>query len=162
MIKLPKTWPQDIGEAYYPCRRCGIKEKEVELRFDSGSVAPTVGETLTGATSGDTGVVTEVELVSGAWDGSATGYVTMDTYTGGDAEQFSCFDDGELINGSLGGNSMLMADWDGTVKVYGRLYPKNQTVEYNGQRYCTPHYKAIAEDEWQDWSAEVDEVTGED
>lgn len=64
------------GARYRECRIHGPLIKQVELRITSGSVEPTVGETVTGATSGDTGVVTSVHLESGAWSGTTNYNIT--------------------------------------------------------------------------------------
>jgi hypothetical protein len=58
------------------CKIHGNLIKQVELRITAGAIEPTVGEILTGATSGDTGVVTSVRLESGAWNSSSTGHIT--------------------------------------------------------------------------------------
>jgi hypothetical protein len=48
------------------------------LAFDTGSVEIVAGDTLTGATSGKTAVVTSVTVASGAWDsGTAAGYLSV-------------------------------------------------------------------------------------
>jgi len=156
-MKLPKTWPQDIGEAYHDCRLCGTKWERVELKFKQGSVVPVVGETLTGAASGDKGVVTEVELLSGTWaGGDAAGYITMSGHTGGDKEQRNCFDAEETVTGSTAA-SLVAAD-DGIVTTYGRLYPRGERVDDDGLWYCTPHYKFIHWDEWDDYRPDIDEI----
>lgn len=47
-----------------------------EIHFNSGSTEPSVGDTISGATSGSTAVVHRVELVSGLWaDGDAAGII---------------------------------------------------------------------------------------
>jgi hypothetical protein len=111
------------------------------LDFTSGAVAPTVGETLTGATSGDTGVVKEVALYSGTYaGGDATGRILLETITGWDNLQYSLYDVGESITGSTGGSSMMVV-YNGTVKVNNRLSPEGETVMIDGVRYCKFHYE---------------------
>lgn len=124
-----------------PCRLCTTKWITAELKFDSGSTVPTVGETLTGATSGDTGVVTEIEtLLSGSWaGGDAAGYLHVDTLSGDDAEQYSIFSDDELINGSTAGSNCLTADGQGNVKIWAILWPKRLLTRYEGKDYCPEH-----------------------
>ena len=72
------------------------------LDFDSGSVVPVVGETLTGATSSATGKVIWVNVSGGTWGGGdAAGTVYLgDCSTG-------CFNDDELITGSVGGVNIM-------------------------------------------------------
>lgn len=129
-------------EKWKPCRVCGTKWITAELKFDNGSTLPEVGETLTGASSGDKGVVTEVEtLISGAWgDSDAAGYLHVDTLSGDDPEQYSIFTDGELINGSTAGSNCLTADGQGNVKIWGLLYPKRLLIKEEGSWYCMWHH----------------------
>jgi len=71
------------------------------LSFDSGSVEPQVGETLTGATSGATGKVISVTVTSGSWGGGdAAGTIELGACDGR-------FNDNEDVNGSVGGANML-------------------------------------------------------
>ena len=117
--------------------------KTCELRFDSGSVEPTVGETFTGADSAHTGVVVEVEaLLSGTWaGGDAAGYLTLDTLSGDDSEQGTIFEDNEAINGSTAGDNCLTANGDGIVKVWAVMYPKRMLTKFRGFWYCPEHYQ---------------------
>ncbi len=84
MLELPDVSLEDNrGEKWNDCYRCGTKYKHAEVFFDSGSVEPTVGETFTGATSADTGVVVDTALYTGSYSGGdATGVVTLSTLTG--------------------------------------------------------------------------------
>ena len=54
------------------------------IEFDTGSTDnPAIGETVTGGTSGATGVVTGLSVLSGAWAGNnATGYLSLKTVSG--------------------------------------------------------------------------------
>jgi hypothetical protein len=53
------------------------------LKFDAGANEIVVGDVLTGATTGHTGVVTEVVVGSGTWGGNdADGFVRMSSVTG--------------------------------------------------------------------------------
>lgn len=54
----------------------------VELQFDAGSGEIFVGNTLTGATSGATGVVTAILLRTGTWGGTGVGTVVFASVTG--------------------------------------------------------------------------------
>jgi len=79
MLHPKSSWPKSFGQRHYTCETCGGSLVErCELQFVHGSVEPTVGETLTGATSGDTGVVTSVTLEGGSWaGGDAVGTVYL-------------------------------------------------------------------------------------
>lgn len=49
------------------------------LKFDAGANEVIVGDILTGVTSGNTGIVTEVVLMSGSWVGNdAAGFIRME------------------------------------------------------------------------------------
>lgn len=141
----PKPPSMSPGEhsKWKPCRLCTTKWVTAELKFDSGSVEPTVDETLTGATSENTGVVTEVEdLISGSWaGGDAAGYLHMDTLVGDDPEQYSIFSDNELINGGTAGDNCLTVDGQGNVKIWAILWPKRMLTKFRGFYYCPEHAK---------------------
>jgi hypothetical protein len=125
---------------YRECVQCGMSEYLATLDFLGGSVAPTIGETLTGATSADTGVVLEVSLWSGTYaGGDAAGRILLETITGWDRLQYSIFDEAELVTGSTGGAGMMTVD-NGTVKVNSRLSPEGETAVVDGVRYCRFHY----------------------
>lgn len=71
------------------------------LRFTDGAEAITAGDTITGATSGATGIVlTDVELDAGAWDGTGVGSIGFRALTGD-------FDTGEDIE--IGGQPVAIA-----------------------------------------------------
>ena len=123
---------------------CSIEDKTCELKYDSGgTTAPTVGETFTGATSGDTGVVTVVQtLISGTWaGGDAAGYITLDSLTGYDGEQLTMFENNEAINGSSAGDNCLTADGEGQVNIDGIFYPRSLLVKLRGKWLCVWHYR---------------------
>ncbi len=123
---------------------CSIEDKTCELKYDSGgTTAPTVGETFTGADSGDTGVVTVVQdLISGtSAGGDAAGYITLDTLTGYDGEQLTMFQDNEAINGSSAGDNCLTADGEGQVNIDGIFYPRRLLVKLRGKWLCQWHYR---------------------
>ena len=70
------------------------------IKFTSGSVEFTAGETITGATDGATGVVINHYEDSGTWaGGDATGVVWVSTIVG-------TFNASENLNGSTGGTNM--------------------------------------------------------
>jgi hypothetical protein len=112
------------------------------LKYDSGgTTAPVEDETLTGASSGHTGVVVEVEdPISGTWaGGDAAGYLTVDTLVGDDLEQGTIFEDDEAINGSTAGDNCLTADGTGIVKIWAVMWPKRMLVKWRGHWYCPEH-----------------------
>jgi hypothetical protein len=125
---------------YRECSVCGFNQYWATLDFTSGSVAPSVGETLTGASSGHTGVVKEVALYSGTYaGGDAVGRILLETIVGWDRLQYLLFTEGEEVNGSTSGSSMLTV-YNGTVKVNNRLSPEGETVLVDGVRFCRFHH----------------------
>lgn len=131
-------------EKWKTCVMCSIEDRTCELKYDSGGTTePSVGETLTGATSGDTGVVTVVQtLISGTWaGGDAVGYITLDTLTGYDGEQLTMFEDNEAINGSSAGDNCLTANGEGQVNIDGIFYPRSLRIKYKGKWMCVWHYR---------------------
>lgn len=63
---------QDLGETL------NFDQTGVAIPFNSGSTEPSVGDTLSGATSGETGDVLAVYLASGTWaGGDAAGYLIL-------------------------------------------------------------------------------------
>jgi hypothetical protein len=150
MIELPDCDLENLsGEERLDCCKCGTRYKHSEVAFDSGSAAPTVGETMTGATSGDTGVVVGTELYSGSYaGGDATGVVTLSTLTGvskdGDTLIETVFQDNEELNGSTGGDSMMTVNGSPQVQKYGRLYAASDVTTFRGQRYCNAHALAVS------------------
>ena len=137
----PKSeWGKNLGEKWKHCWFCDQKWLRAILHFDSGSVEPTVGETLTGVTSGDTGVVTGSDLILGTYaGGDAVGVVKMSTPTGYHSIQRTIFEDDEAINGSTGGSNMLTANKAGAVLQQGIIYPKKDMIKYKGKWMCRWH-----------------------
>ena len=136
-----------LREKWKSCRLCGSLYAYAEIFFDSGSVEPTVDETLTGDTSTHTGVVVNVTVTDGAWaDTDAEGWVEIDTLTGADMENWTIFQDDETVTGSTGGSDMFtvdspLSDQKGFVKQYGILHPKGNMIKAeDGFFYCTEHY----------------------
>lgn len=136
----PKPYPPR-DEEWDSCWLCGGNvHDEVEIRFDAGAVEPTEGETLTGANSNDTGVVSNVWLESGAYaNNNAVGTITLTSPTGIDANGLWGTDD-ELLHGSTGGNNMMALNDNGFKKTYGRLWPKGMLIYRDGRNYCLEHY----------------------
>lgn len=53
-----------------------------QIEFETGATEPQVGDLIQGATSGANGIVREVELTSGLWDGTATGIIKVHSISG--------------------------------------------------------------------------------
>lgn len=131
------------GEKWYECAACGPARLYVRLFFTSGSIAPTLGETLTGVTSGHTGVVDRIHLFSGSYaGGDAVGDVLLLSPTGYDIGTQLCFTAGENINGSVSGLNCMTVDPEtaGLLSREGRLYREGDTSTKDGKRYCNFHY----------------------
>jgi len=138
------------GEKWYSCRLCGTEKTYLVLKFDQGSVEPVEDEVLTGTTSGDTGIVVEVEsLISGSWaGGDAAGYVWMKSATGLDSSE-RAFEDDEPVTGSTA--AALVADGTGTtIRSGGITHPQHAIVEKDGKYYCAYHYRQKFGDEGTD------------
>ncbi len=133
------------------CYRCGSSYTQNEILFKKGSVAATVGETLTGQTSGKTATVESVVLAGGAYaSGNASGTVVV-TSPSGD------FTVGELIDGSTGGSTMF------TCAVYrdtrnGFVYPETQLAEYEGKEYCLEHYAALMQRQIDRYKPDINDI----
>lgn len=126
------------------------------VHVDSLSVTPTSGETVTGATSGDTGVLANYTLVSGtAAGGDGVAVLEMTSPTGYGQSQLDIFHDNENLNGSTSGDNFATAKGKGAVQISGRLIPERDIVEYEGKFYCRPHFEFKFRRTWQD-EAEVD------
>ena len=143
-LKPKSPWPGKAHEKWKTCFSCSVKYKTCELKYDSGSTVPIVGETLTGDDLGDTGVVTEVETpISGTWaGGDAAGFLTLDTITGDDGEQLTMFQDNEAINGSTAGSNCLTCDGAGQIHIGGIFYPKRLMQKYEGRWFCVWHARS--------------------
>lgn len=88
--------------------------------YDAGTAEFLEGETLTGGTSGATATIERVVRVSGAWSGSAAGYLVLSGITG-------TFQDNETITSASGS-----ATSDGTPEaVTWAAGGKYRTVEHN-------------------------------
>jgi hypothetical protein len=119
------------------CCRCGDFYNEVEIRFKIGAIEPAIGATLTGVTSGDTGVVDTIVIESGAWGGTAIGTITLTSATGVD-DDGAWGEDGELLRRT--GENMMTLNGEGIQKSYGRLWPMDQLTKRNGKYWCPQHY----------------------
>jgi hypothetical protein len=62
---------------------CYLHTRDQRLAFDAGSVAPSVGSTVTGSTSHATGLVKSVAVSTGSWgSGNAAGYLVLSGVSG--------------------------------------------------------------------------------
>jgi hypothetical protein len=88
-----------------------LKLVDERVNFNTGSVAFTVGQTVTGGSSGATGTVVAVVVTSGSWGGGdAAGYLVV---RGGNAKAFT-ISPSENITDPLGGAAK--ATGDGSIK----------------------------------------------
>lgn len=132
------------------CTICGGTGARAIIYFDSGSVAPTVGETITGATSGDTGVVVVAYLRSGTYaGGDAAGVMELSSPTGYERENYTIFQNDENINGSTSGDNMATVTGNPSVVFNGVLYPQTDMIEYKGKWYCSDHFVWRYKLEWE-------------
>lgn len=151
-IRYP--WPTKSHQAYGTCALCGPKQILFELRFTTGTQAPVADETLTGGTSGDTGVVnkrtrsddvviTELVLESGTWaGGDAAGFVVMKDCTGVTDDEDDgrhCFSAGESVTGDSG--AAFTTEDVAVEKVYMIPWPKSKLYKYEGKWYCPYHFR---------------------
>lgn len=126
-----------LRDAWRRCVLCCARATYVEAPFDNGTAEFAKGETVTGATSGDTGIVAEVELVSGSWaGGDAAGYLTLSSPTGLDSDGH-WGEDNETITSTSGSATL---NGKGTKKVQGFSYPQRDMVFADGRWYCRWHY----------------------
>lgn len=69
------------------------------IKFDAGTAAFTVGDTLTGTTSTNTGVIEDFYVTSGAWSSNdAAGYIALSSVS-------ALFQDNETITDTSGGSA---------------------------------------------------------
>lgn len=144
----PKVFAQKIrNEKWHTCHLCGGNQyKRVEVKFISGSTEIEEDDVVTGATSTDTGTVTEVELTGGTWaGGDAAGYIELEDAVGVSDRLWGSED--ENLNGgqSGAGNNFATMDGYGYEKTYGMMYPLSYLTKYEGKWYCRAHlpFRAI-------------------
>lgn len=131
-------YPPQMHEKWRSCYICeGARTIRAEIKFKQGTTEPAINATLTGQTSGATGVIKEIELLSGTWtEGNAAGYITMTSPTGIDSDGH-WGKDGETAMASGGGSVVL--DGKGTQKIYALLYPEKDMIYRDGRWYCKWH-----------------------
>jgi hypothetical protein len=87
------------------------------LAFDTGATEISDGDSIVGGTSGKTATVTSVTLTSGAWDGSAVGYISVKnnsgTWTNSEAINVNGIQHA-LVNGAAEPAAVTVAKADGT------------------------------------------------
>ena len=155
-LPLRSDFPDVAGAKWDVCVLCGSKRVKVLVHFDSGSVAPTTGETITGATSTDTFVVEGYHLISGTFAaGDAVGVIEGKTPTGYDDINLEIFQNDENLNGSTSGANFATVNKIGAVQISGRLIPDSEMIEYKGKKYCSAHFRFTFNKEWAD-DAEID------
>jgi hypothetical protein len=128
--------PCDVHDVKWDyCAACGMAYSQHEIDFESCTLAPTVGETLTGVTSGKTATVASSSKMNGTYAGGDARGTIVVTSPSGD------FTDGESMNGSTSGSGFAVCrcymDRD-----YGIKYPDFALMEFRGSKYCRPHFRA--------------------
>jgi hypothetical protein len=119
----------------------------VIVNFDAGTEEPTVGLTLTGAVSGDTGVVEEINLESGTWaGGDAAGRIYL-TSASGVNDSNAWGQDNEALTATTGACVANGAGWQ---ILDGRMHPLDNLINRDGKYYCRAHYDMVYGDEGQD------------
>jgi hypothetical protein len=155
-LPLRSDYGRDEGEEWGECCLCGSRRYQAIVHFTNGTTTPAEHETVTGATSLDTGVLDKYVLISGTFAGSdAAGVFILTSPTGYDAANLEIFTSGELLNGSTAGNSFAKVNRTGAVQITGRLIPGCDLVTYEGKDYCKAHFQFKFARTWQD-EAEVD------
>lgn len=149
------------GEKWDFCCLCGSKQIRALVHFDSGSVTPTDGETITGATSGDTIVMDNYVLISGTFaGGDAVGIIEGTSPTGYDDVNLEIFQNDEALNGSTSGDDFATVNKIGAIQISGRMVADSDLVEYQGKKYCRAHFKfKFKTDFWEDFK--VDQTEGD-
>lgn len=143
-FRLPhrSDYPAVAGEKWDFCHLCGSKQVRALVHFDSGSVAPTEGETITGATSGDTMVSARYVLISGTFaGGDAIGILEGTSPTGYDDVNLEIFQNDEALNGSTSGDDFATVNKKGAIQISGRMVADSNLVEYQGKKYCRAHFR---------------------
>lgn len=145
MLKIPDAVNLASGKKWYVCRQCGSAYNEVDIPYKLGTATPTVGQTITGVTSGATAVVNNIKLVSGTWSGTAAGTIrgtspsAFDFDTGHWGYVHPTTGVGEVVTSSTGSFTL---DGYGHKKSYGRYYPEGEVVENDGYYLCLAHDQA--------------------
>jgi len=139
MLRIPDGLNLASGKKWYTCRLCGSAYDEVDIPYKLGTATPTVGQTITGATSGATAVVNNIKLVSGAWSGTAAGTIRGTSPSAFDFDTGRWGSHDEIVSSSTGSFTL---DGYGHKKSYGRYYPEGEVVENDGYYLCLAHDQA--------------------
>ena len=116
------------------CVFCGQYYTQYEIHYTGATHTPSVGEVLTGVTSGKSATVESVVPYKA---NGPEGTAVMVSPTG-------TFTDGERINGSVHGASFAVCATYGD-KRYGFGYPDTALIPYEGKTYCRPHFAAYTQ-----------------
>jgi hypothetical protein len=175
-------YARDGGEKWDECCLCGIRQYRAIVPFDTGVHEPsadtwtnpggvktfTDGETLTGATTGHTGILETLYLTSGSWaGGDAAGTMLLRSPTGYDSVLLQIFQNNELIksgattiatvnvpSNTINPNTNLPyanpTVTYGSVTVSGRMVSDGDLIEYQGKKYCKEHYGFKFRHDWED------------
>jgi hypothetical protein len=150
-LKDRTDFTEGQGDTYDTCLICGPEKMRALIYFDSGSVAPTVGETVTGATTSDTGVIEHVTLISGTYaGGDATGAIVVTSPTGYNSDTLVIFEDDETLTGSTSGSNFATVNGNCGVTRSGRIYRTQDLIEYRGNKYCNSHFGFRFRRQWLD------------
>jgi len=149
-LKDRSDFTEGRGDKYDACVICGPLKYRAVIHFDSGSKEPTVGETVTGATSTDTGVIEFAQLTEGSYaNGDAVGVIILTSPTGY-TENGYIFSDDENLNGTLAGDNFATVKGICGINKSGRLHPDGNLVEYQGKKYCHDHFAWRFRQAWRD------------
>lgn len=150
-LPLRSDYERNAGEKWDTCHLCGSLHKQALLHFKQGTVTPTEHETITGASSGDTGTLDKYVLVSGTFAaGTAAGIFILTSPSGYDENNLEVFTKDENLNGSTSGNSFAVATNKGAVEISGRMIPDGELITYRGKKYCKSHFTFKFSHEWED------------
>jgi hypothetical protein len=144
-IKGRSEFSELQGDRYDTCYMCGPVVYRVVVHFDGSSATPTVGETITGVTTLDTGVVEGVTMTS-----ATAGVMILTSPTGYDAESSVMFQDNEALTGGTSGASFSLVDGGCGVNKSGLMQPDSNLIEYQGLKYCSEHFAFRFKSEWLD------------
>lgn len=150
-LPLRSDKERNAGEKWDVCCLCGALLRRAMVHFKQGTVTPTSGETVTGASSGDTGVLNRYVLVSGTVaGGDAEGILEFTSPSGYDDGNLEIFTKDESLNGSTSGNAFCVAKNTGAVQISGRLIADGELIEYQGKKYCSAHFPFKFRQTWLD------------
>lgn len=124
--------------------------------FKTGNVAPAIGATVTQAVSGYTGVVAGYRTTSGAWAGTAAGFLYLYDTTGTmNAVNNYSWAGGTAVNDGVGlpGQAMAIIDDAG-------YYPAPPNPRKGATQIVVPKFDQWGNPEWEDAVSEIYTVSG--